>query len=207
MAYAAFLSALSLVVGILGGLTGTGGILIPPVLIEAFNAPPHVVMGSAMASFIVPSVLAVIMFMRRGQMDWSSTIPLAVSGSLGTFVAAQWIKPHLDASILTFFLSLCIIAAGSLMLRPGPARDGQQQVHPKHWLIMIIGLLVGLLTGLTGSGGNAILVPVMVTLGMNILTAVAACQVFTILTSVFGTIGNHLNHALDYHDVFWLVFG
>lgn len=207
MAYVIMLIVLSFVVGVSGGITSIGGILVPPVLIEFYGVSPHVAMGSTQASFIIPSGLAVLMFMRQGVMDWRMTWPLVVSGSLGTFISAQWIKPHLDGRVLTLFLALCIILAGSLMFRKGGGRVISLEPKTRVRIIIVWGFVVGMLTGLTGGGGNAMLVPTMVAMGFPILTVLGACQLFTVVAACFATGANIANHAIDLHDAFWLVVG
>lgn len=206
MLYIVAIASLSCFAGVLGGITGTGGILIPPVLIECFGVSPHIAMGTAQASYVIPSMLAVGMFIRKGQLDKHVAVPLSLSGSVCTFASAAWLKPVLDGGVLTFLLGLCIVTAGVFMLSSvTPA----WRVPPR-WRTLCffcIGGGIGVLTGVTGSGGNAILVPLMVACGVPILTVLAACQAFSILASGFGTIGNLLNGAVDLHDAFWLVIG
>ena len=207
MFYILVLVSISALAGVLGGITGTGGILIPPILIEVFGASPHVAMGTAQASYVLPSLLGVILFLRKGQFDREISLPLAVSGCICTFLSAQFVKPHLNGAILTLFLALCIVAAGAFMLKP--ARHGGW-VLPERWrtpCMIALGGVVGVMSGITGSGSSAILVPVMVACGLNILVVIAACMAFSVLASGFGTIGNMLNDAVDWHETFWLIVG
>jgi uncharacterized membrane protein YfcA len=53
------------------------------------------------------------------------------------------------------------------------------------------------MSGITGSGSNAVLVPVMVFFGLELLPILAACQCYAVLVSLFGTVGNSMNLAID----------
>ncbi|UQZ89906.1 hypothetical protein C4J81_12060 [Deltaproteobacteria bacterium Smac51] len=207
MAYALALALISGLAGFLGGLTGTGGIIIPPVLMSVFGEPPAVAMGSAQASYVIPSSLAVLMFFRRGQFEWRTALPMAISGCTASFLSAAFLKPLVNSAVLTIFFALCMIISGAVMFKkPGGPAVGLPPARRVPALILL-GSSVGLLAGVTGSGSNAILVPAMVFMGLDMLVVLAACQFFSVLSSSAGTLGNVLNGAVNFHDVLWLTAG
>lgn len=208
MAYLVFLASLSWIAGFLGGLTGTGGIIIPPVLIEFFRVDPHLAMGMAQASYIVPSALAVILFARKGQFDWRVALPMAVTGCLCSFLSAAYLKPLLNPTVLTIFFAFCIMISGGVML--GKTERVLSVPLEPPWRTVVLAFLggaVGLMAGITGSGSNSILVPAMVFLGLEVLSVLGACQLFAVLSSGAGTLGNVLNMSIDLVEIAWLVAG
>ena len=208
MPYLFFLAALSWVAGFFGGLTGTGGIVIPPILIEFFAVDPHLAMAMAQASFIVPSALAVILFARKGQFDWKVALPMAVSGCVCSFLSAAYLKPRLDARILTICFAFCIMLAGAVMLWNTDRVFVQSVTSRKRTVALIaLGSGVGVFAGITGSGSNSILVPAMVFMGLEVLSVLGACQLFAVLSSASGTVGNALNVSMDLVEIIWLVAG
>ena len=191
--FAAIISGLA---GFLGGLTGTGGIIMPPLMTGLYAVPPHLATGMAQASYFAPSLLASTLFIKKGQMDWRVAVPMALPGLAATFVSAAWLKPLLASSSLKAFFALCILISGLAMI----GRAGRRLNQPppgRAAVLALLGALVGLMAGITGSGSNAILVPVMTFLGIEILTILAACQFFACLAAFFGFVGNSLNMEID----------
>jgi uncharacterized membrane protein YfcA len=206
MSFLLFLAFISCTAGFFGGMTGTGGIIIPPLLIWLYGISPHVAMAMAQASFVVPSMLAVAMFVRKSQFEWRIAFPIAFSGFVSSFLAAAYIKPRLDGTLLTILFAGCISLAGVSMLRKSSPTARKPLLPP--WrgpVLVVLGILVGTLAGITGSGSNAILVPIMVFFGIDILAVLAAGQFFSVLTSSSGTIGNALNMDFNMLEIIVLM--
>ncbi|MDR3077265.1 MAG: sulfite exporter TauE/SafE family protein [Planctomycetota bacterium] len=198
MPFPLFIAIISGLAGFLGGLTGTGGIIMPPLMTGIYAVPPHLATGMAQASYFIPSLLASLLFLRRGQLDWRVAMPMSLSGLAATFASAAWLKPLLANSSLNIFFALCILISGLAMLGRSSWRLDSPLSPP--WrapILFLLGALVGLMAGITGSGGNAVLVPAMTFLGLEILVVMAACQFFSCLAAFFGFIGNSLNMEID----------
>lgn len=208
MLYFLFLAAISWLAGVLGGLTGTGGIIMPPLMMELFNVDPHLAMAMAQASYVLPSLLAVIMFYRKKQLDWRVAIPMTITGCVCTFLSAGYLKPLLNSTWLSFFFAACVILSGVVMLLRVKPMFAKPIAPP--WrapALLLLGAVVGLLSGITGSGANAVLVPAMVFMGLEILSVLGACQFFAVLSATSGAVGNSLNMSLDYVGLAWMIAG
>lgn len=208
MAYLVFLAVISCIAGVLGGLTGTGGIILPPILIEFCNVAPHMAMSMTQASFIIPSTLAVIMFARKGQFDWRVALPMAIPGCICSFLSAMYLKPLINSALITIIFALCIMLSGVMMLWKTDRVLNPPLTPP--WrapVLALLGASVGVLAGVTGSGSNTILVPAMVFFGLEVLSVLGACQLFAVLSSATGTAGNLLNMHIDMIEIAWLVGG
>lgn len=196
------LALASMVIGVLGGMSGIGGFLLPPIMIEFLGIGPHVAMAMTQASFIIPSILGVRMYVQSGSMNWRLALPFALAGCVSSFLGAWWAKPKVDGAMLSLLLGVLIVVAGYSLLRPAkvPAMDepGAAARRIPLWVWTVLGGAIGFLSGMTGSGANAILVPAMIMGGLSPLTVVAACFVFSLLTSVTGTYGNAVNLNLDW---------
>ena len=208
MAYLLFLASISCLAGFMGGLTGTGGIIMPPLMIEVYGIGPHLAMGMAQASYILPSILAVGMFLRKGRFDWGVAIPISVSGCAASFFAARYCKPHVDPALLSIFFAICIMLSGALMLKKGtPVPNAILEPPWRGPVLVAMGALVGFMAGITGSGSSAILVPVMAFLGLEMLSVLGACQFFAVLSSASGTVGNAMNMSIGALQVACMVAG
>lgn len=193
------LAVVSAVIGVLGGMSGIGGFLLPPIMIEFLGIRPHVAMAMTQASFIIPSILGVRMYVQGGSMNWPLALPFALAGCVSSFLGAWWAKPKVDGAMLSLLLGILIVIAGYSLLRPSktPFDDVERRRIPL-WAWTVLGGVIGFLSGMTGSGANAILVPAMIMGGLSPLTVVAACFVFSLLTSITGTYGNAVNLDMDW---------
>ena len=180
----------------------------PPLMIEIYGISPHLAMGMAQSSYIMPSALAVYLFLRKGQFDWRVAIPMAAPGCVCSFLAAGYLKPRLEATILTVIFALCIILSGAVLLRKKSRILASPLLPP--WrapALILLGASVGVMAGVTGSGSNAILVPMMVFFGLPILTVLGSCQFFALLVAATGTAGNILNLRIDLAAIAWMAAG
>lgn len=202
MLFPLFLAAVSWLAGFLGGLTGTGGIIMPPLMIELFGLQPHYAMALAQASYVIPSILAVILFLRKGQFNWRIAFPLAAAGFAFSFWAARDLKPLLNTGWLTLVYAVCIVISGAVMLWKSSLTLSRPLAPP--WrtpILLLAGAAVGLMAGVTGSGTNSVLVPLLFFFGLDALNVLAAGQFFTVLSSSAGTFGNVANMDINFVHV------
>jgi len=73
--------------------------------------------------------------------------------------------------------------------------------------IIVMGLIIGLLVGLTGVGGAALLTPVLILLGINPAIAVGTDLVYNSITKLFGSIQHWRQKTINLKLVKYLAFG
>ncbi len=156
---------------------------------------PEVIKPTALTLNILVAAIATWHFLRAGHFSWSLFWPFAVAAVPMAFVGgymrvpAPWFKTGLG---LVLFYS-----AYRFMVRPGP--DAATGPPPRPGAIACGGVL-GLLAGLTGTGGGIFLTPLL--LGRRWATAkraAATSAVFILCNSAAGLLGNWSN-ARAYPD-------
>lgn len=75
------------------------------------------------------------------------------------------------------------------------------------WEISLLGLLVGLLVGLTGVGGAALLTPLLVLVGINPSIAVGTDLFYNSITKLFGTVQHWRQRTVNKTLVRYLAYG
>ena len=215
----AAMAALGVVVGVLSGITGMGGILIPPFMIALLGLTPHLAMGTSLASFLPACLLAVWMHHRQGNIRWNLTGPLAGAGVICVFIGTE-LKAGAPGAALNILLSVLVIAVGAMTLRPpaagaansaaatpAGAQDAATAGTPARSVrtrraeglrLAAVGGAVGVMSGLTGAGGSVLTIPIMILLGYAPLTAVASGLAYVVAVSAVGTVGNALHQAVDF---------
>jgi hypothetical protein len=190
----------SLAVGISIGAVGIGGILLIPALSAFGHLGVHQAMATALFTFLFTGILGTWLFQRRGSVDWRLTVPVCLGALLFGFVGA-WANSRLDAVSLTLILAAIIIFAGVYALRPHAAeRQPAFHARPRAQLALVtaIGAFVGFGSGLTGVGGPAICVPIMVLFGFAPLPAIGVSQVVQIVASLSGSAANLQYGTIDF---------
>lgn len=191
----AALALIALVVGMLIGAVGIGGLLLIPALQALTGLPIRTAMATALSTFIVTGVLGTILFHRRGSIDWAITRPLCLGAVLFGFVGA-WANAHMAGHVLSVILAALILAAGinTVLSRRPPASPVTMPCAAlpasRRTLLFWIGAVAGFGSGLTGVGGPALSVPLLLLCGFSPLAAIGASQVVQIVAAVSGTLGN-----------------
>ena len=179
-------------VGALIGAVGIGGILLIPALIAFAGLGIHEAMATALFTFAFTGITGTVLFQRRGSIDWRITVPVCAGSLIFAFIGA-WMNSMTRPVALALILAGIIIFAGVYTLATWhglaqPAlhhRPGTQRA-----LLAGIGAVAGFGSGLTGVGGPALSVPMMVLFGFPALSSIGASQVIQIIAAVSGTLGN-----------------
>lgn len=179
-------------VGILIGAVGIGGILLIPALTAFAGLGIHEAMATALFTFIFTGITGTVMFQRRGSIDWHITTPVCVGAVLFAFLGA-WVNSLTTSTALAIVLAGIIVFAGVYTLavwrglrEPAFHRHDRRQQA----LLLAVGVISGFGSGLTGVGGPALSVPLMVLFGFPALASIGASQVIQIIAAISGTLGN-----------------
>jgi len=200
------LALVSLLAGTLIGTIGIGGILLIPALAFFAQLTTRVAMATALFSFIFTGLFGTYLYQSRRSIDWRITIPVC-SGAFGFSYFGALVNSMANTSALNLIFSAIIIFAGAFTLRPFRGHGGFvfESKNAMHVLmLLLVGATVGFMSGLTGTGGPVLSVPMMIIIGFPPLTAIATSQVIQIAAAVSGTIGNVANGAVDFGIASWV---
>jgi uncharacterized membrane protein YfcA len=194
----------SLGAGVLIGTVGVGGILLIPALAFFAQMPIQEAMATALFTFVLTGLMGVYQYQRRGSIDWRMALPVCLGAVISGFLGAR-LNAYVNARVLSFLLYTVILFSGLYTLyasRYLSARNATKQPTGTVGLV-IIGLVVGFISGLTGVGGPVVSVPLMVILGFAPLATIATSQVLQIPAAVSGTIGNLMYGHINFTIAAW----
>ncbi len=196
----------ALVVGILCGCTSIGGILLIPALVVFSHLPIHMAMATALFTFVIISAYGAYGHWKRGSIDLAGCWALCLGGFLGGYPGAV-LAAHFSAAVLNMALSILVLFAGASALLP--MDRALYDVTPKgrtaqNATLLVLGVFVGLMAGLTGVGGPVLSVPCMMALGFKPLLAIAAGMPLAVVAGTSGTIANILAGTIDYFLGAWV---
>jgi uncharacterized protein len=195
-----FLLFIAFAVGALIGAVGIGGILLIPALATFGRLDIHQAMATALFTFAFTGLTGTMLFQRKGSIDWRITVPVCAGALLFAFLGA-WLNSRTRAQMLAVLLASIIIFAGAYTLASWRRRQEPAWIHhprAQQALLTAIGSVAGFGSGLTGVGGPALSVPLMVLFGFPALASIGASQVIQIIAAVSGTLGNLTFGSIDF---------
>ena len=157
-------------------------------------------LAKAMALFIngMSTVSASIMNLSRGSLQVKFALPLVISVLISTPVGAylsQFVAEYWGHWVLIVFL----LISASLMLKP---QKTARVIYDKSWPLYVIGFSVGIISGLLGVGGGALIIPLLILLGHEPKKAAYAVS-FVLPFSSFAAFFTYLNFV----EMDWLLLG
>lgn len=152
---------IGLVLGVLGG---GGAILAVPGLVYLLGVDAHAAIAASLAVVAVGAATGLAAHARGGRVCWGTALQLGVTGVVGSWAGAQLGALIPGEKLLALLGAFMLLAAGLMLRRP--TVDAAQARTPR-WLAPLLGLGVGLLTGVFGVGGGFLIVPAL-TLGLGL---------------------------------------
>lgn len=196
--------------GLALGLTGGGGsILAVPLLVYGLKIPFH---QAVTISLLVVGLTAVIGFfpkIKSGEVELSAGVTLAIAGMLfapvGSYISSYF-KGHslmLAFSGLMIFIGIWSLVKAKFFVKKA-LKTGSCNYLPNGKLhltiqcravLITVGIITGLLTGLFGVGGGFLIVPALVlATNMALKKAISTSLLIISLVSLVGFI-SHINHS------------
>ncbi|WP_216822181.1 sulfite exporter TauE/SafE family protein [Novosphingobium sp. TH158] len=184
-----YLLALAMMIGAtLYSSVGHGGASAYIALMALFGVQQPVMKPTALVLNLVVSGLGSLRFARAGQLRWRTLWPF-LAGSLpfafiggGLKVPAELYRPLVGAVLLY---------AGLRLLWPRPVKAQAEWRDPPVWLAVLCGAGIGLLSGITGTGGGIFLSPLLLFMAWSLpKPASGVAALFILANSVAGLAGN-----------------
>lgn len=180
------LSVLAFLVGVLIGMVGVGGVLLPPGLVVLGDLTANEATATSTWAFVFTGVVGTVAYAWRGIVPWGMLARLSVGVVPAAFVGAL-VNVRLPGSVVLLGLAALTLFVGVHQLRPRAVRETREQLGTV--ALVAVGAFVGFGSALTGTGGPVLLVPVLLTLGVAPLRAVAVSQAVQLPVVVAGSVG------------------
>jgi hypothetical protein len=198
------------VVGLSLGLTGGGGaIFAVPMLVYGLAVPPRDAVGISLAAVGITALVGFLQRWRVGQVEIRTGLLFAAAGMAGAPVGS-WLAGQMPETLLLLLFAGLMVGIAARMWRQKPSAAESEFACPPNdeisgpacrrdatgtlilssrcaVLLLLLGLLTGLLSGLFGVGGGFVIVPTLVLFSsMSIHRAVGTSLLVISLVSVSG---------------------
>lgn len=196
----------SVLIGISLGLVGSGGsILTVPVLVYLMHVNPLVATASSLFIVGFTSLVGGLRAYARRVVDFKAVTDFGIPSIFSIFITRHYLLPAIPSHLfsvgginvsremlLMVVFAILMLAASLSMIRSSktPLRSGQKenrQQHKKSLVLMILGLCIGVVTGLLGAGGGFLIIPTLVLfLKLPMKTAVGTSLLIIAINSLLG---------------------
>lgn len=177
---------LLLIVSFLYSSVGHGGASGYLALMALFGIAPSIMKSSALVMNIFVSLIAFIGYYRAGYFKLKLFVPFAITSIPASFAGAFMI---VDALVYKRILGLILIFP-VLRLFGAFGKDSDSTKSLNLILALIIGAVIGFLSGMIGIGGGIILSPIILLLHWgNMKETAAVSALFIFVNSVSGLAG------------------
>jgi uncharacterized protein len=195
----------AILIGVSLGMIGSGGsILTVPVLVYLLHMNPILATTSSLFIVGVTSFIGSLRAYSRRQIDFRTVTEFGIPSLLSIFVARHFILPALPAKIfsignmdvskemflMVLFAILMFAAAISIIFHHKEAENKnnfETENLRRTSILVLLGLAIGLVTGLLGAGGGFLIIPSLVLLiRLNMKSAVGTSLLLIAINSLFG---------------------
>lgn len=196
------LACIGLIAGIGISAVGPGGVLVTIGLFLFTGLSPAAIAGTAMVTHVATGTVGSLAYLRSGHLRERRTVRIAIV-LLTTAVVGTPVGVLLNSALpaRTFGMLLAgfvVLVAGLVWYRQSRITD--DAFHPQHptSVLIVLGLVVAVASGIFGVGGPLLTVPLLVAIGTPILPALAAAQAQSIVISIVGSVGYFSIGAIDW---------
>lgn len=214
------LVAIGFLAGVGFAALGPGGVFVTIALYLLTDLPPAVVAGTASVTAIGMALLGTLSYWRSGELDDPDRREMAgllsVTGLVGGFVGS-WANAVLSPALFGWVLGAFVTASGVLVAyhqryEVGPEGEIEtgrlrspltppgEGVRPSsrrgRVTLAAVGFLVGFPAGMLGVGGPILAVPLLLSLDVVLVAALAAAQVQAVFVTAFAATGYFFRDAV-----------
>jgi len=195
----------SILIGISLGMVGSGGsILTVPVLVYLMGVNPLLATTSSLFIVGVTSLVGGIRAYSKRQVDFKAVTEFGFPSIFSIFVTRHYLLPALPATMfsignfvvsremfLMVVFAVLMLVASVVMIRSheskAAAKEEEKIRHEKVLPLMLLGICIGVITGLLGAGGGFLIIPTLVVfLKLPMKRAVGTSLFIIAVNSLFG---------------------
>jgi uncharacterized protein len=204
---------------ILAVIGGGGSMLAVPILVYLFNLSAQVATGYSLFIVGLTSLIGSFSCLRRGDFKLEALYLFAIPSLISIFCTRYFIMPALpqvlfsfgslevtkDSAILLVF-SFVVLMVSVTMISKKPNADRKDLMWSEFFktplkipFIMLLGIIVGFISGFVGAGGGFMIIPVLVIfLRMPMKKAIGTSLIIIAVNSLIGFAGNIGNMDIDW---------
>jgi uncharacterized membrane protein YfcA len=212
------LLAVGAAAGLAGGLLGVGGgFVMVPAMVYLLGTPQREANGTSLAVIVPVAIVGAAILGNGHQVNFEVGIALAIGAVGGAVLGARLTRRFSDLVLRRAF-GIMAVLVGVIMIVDGVLHAVGGNMHLAAglnptgislWLMALaVGAVAGLLSGLLGIGGGAVMVPAMTLLiGLSQHVAQGTSLLVIIPTAITGSITHFRMGNIQLPTAAWLAAG
>ncbi|MDF2880833.1 MAG: putative permease [Clostridiaceae bacterium] len=214
---------LAICIGIVtGGITsliGASGVMvIVPALTMLFKASVHTAIGTSLFVDVIASLTVAYSYYKNGNIELKSGIWIALTSIIGAQLGASFASKMGEGNLSSSFGIVLVIAGISMIHKSYKEKNDSSGTLKKfinfksQWqkilAALIIGLGIGILSGIFGAGGGVmILLALIVLMSFPLHKAIGTSTLIMAITALSSTAGYAVRGNIDFILGVFLSFG
>lgn len=190
------------IVAILYSSVGHGGASGYLAVMAFFAVSPSITRPTALTLNLFVASIAFIQFYRAKHFDWKIFLPFAAASIPFAFLGGTI---HLPTTVYKIILGITLLLA-AFRLAINLKTESEPRA-PKIWICLLIGAILGLVSGLVGVGGGIFLTPILLLMNWTETKKAAGISaLFILVNSISGLLGNYAQALqLPSTVLFWII--
>jgi len=189
------------IVAVLYSSVGHGGASGYLAVMALFAVPQATTRPSALLLNVFVAGVGSIQFYRAGFFSWRTFLPFAI-----TSIPFAYIGGTITLPTTTYKIVLGVVLIVAAIRLAWNWKSDAEPSQPNIWIALVIGAIIGLLSGLVGVGGGIFLTPILLLMNWSeTKTAAGISALFILVNSISGLAGNFSQLlALPSNVWFWV---
>lgn len=178
--------------GFLSGMFGVGGgIVMVPLLMLVAKMDQRRATATSLLAIVPTSLVSAITYGVNGEVDVVAGLLVATGAMVGAPIGSRLLR-RLPLDVLRWMLVALLVVVALRLIFFEPGRGGDFEFNAQNVAgLVILGLFMGVASGLFGIGGGVIAVPALIAVfGMGDLLAKGTSLFSMVPTALSGTIAN-----------------
>lgn len=205
---------LAIVIGVItGGITSligaSGVMIIVPILTMLFKVSVHTAIGTSLFVDVIASLTVSYSYYKNGNIELKSGIWIALTSIIGAQLGASFASKMGEGNLSSSF-GIVLVLAGLSMLHKSykEKKDSSDTLSKlvnfkKEWqkilAALVIGLGIGILSGIFGAGGGVmILLALIVLMSFPLHKAIGTSTLIMAITALSSTVGYGVRGNIDF---------
>lgn len=208
-----------LIIGLIMGLIGGGGsILGVPIMVYLMGYDASEATSYSLFIVGLTSLIGAISYLRKGEISVEAILQFAIASVVTVFCMRKFVVPNIPSQIhlmgfeiskhvlIMLLFAILILSSSYSMLK----KRRSSRINDVKWdefsksplgtpFVILLGVLVGIITGFVGAGGGFIIVPVLIFfVRLNFKKAIGTSLCIIAINSLIGFTGNIGAQTIDW---------
>ncbi len=201
--------------GVLSAAFGVGGAVVSTPAIRALGIPALLAVGTTLPSIFPSAITGTARYVREELILWRVVAVTAPAGIIAAVVGAELSDDVPGEGHLLMVMTAILLGYTALRMarKPTPVvvdpeAEPARTDGGRAGVLIAVGALAGLMSGLLGIGGGVVMVPGFTELGkLPLKTAIATSLACVAIFAIPSTVTHGLNHNIDWRIALFLTIG